>query len=321
MEVGMSGPDLAELGASKAAIALHYDTGNDFFRLWLDQPTMSYSCALYDDQAEPVAEDLGDVQRRKIDFYLDGVRVIEAGRLLDVGCGWGGALHRAMNRGFGEAVGLTRSEAQADFIEAAPRPGLSVRRESWVDHDPCRPYDAIISIEAFEAFARLGLSPEHKALAYRSFFERCWRWLRPGGCLGLQTIAYNNADASHFDDFIASEVFPQQDLPHLNELAGAFERLFEVVLLRNDPLHYVATLREWMSRLKRHREPAVALVGASEVVRFERYLRLASLMFEIRSCALYRVILRRIDRPQGRPVAQSRGKRDGIPNQAGSPRN
>src|SRR5262249_26437840 len=150
-----------------------------------------------------------------------------------------------------------------------------VRRESWVDHEPDEPYGAIVSVEAFEAFARLGLSPQDKAMAYRSFFERCWHWLRPGGYVGLQTIAYNNADAGQFDDFIATEIFPQQDLPHLKELAGAFERLFEVVVLRNDPLHYVATLREWLSRLKRHRDEGENLVGLPEVVRFERYLRLS----------------------------------------------
>jgi cyclopropane-fatty-acyl-phospholipid synthase len=312
----MSAPNLAELGASKAAIALHYDTGNDFFRLWLDPATMSYSCALYDDATEPGSEELGDAQRRKIDFYLDEARVIEAGRLLDVGCGWGGVLNRALDRGVGEVVGMTLSEAQADFIEVSPRPGLSVRRESWVEHEPDQPYGSIVSVEAFEAFARLRLTPEQKALVYRSFFERCWRWLRPGGHLGLQTIAYNNADAGQFDDFIASEIFPEQDLPHLKELAGAFERLFEVVVIRNDPLHYVATLRDWLSRLKGRRGQAANLVGLPEVVRFERYLRLSAAMFEIRSCALYRLILRRIDRPRGRLVSITRGGDVEPPNEA-----
>jgi cyclopropane-fatty-acyl-phospholipid synthase len=314
----MSTPHLAELCASKQAIALHYDAGNDFFGLWLDRATMSYSCALYENEAEPgEEEDLQDAQQRKIDFYLDGARAIGAERLLDVGCGWGGMLNRALDRGIGEAVGLTLSEAQADFVEEPCRSGLSVYRESWVDHRPEQPYDAIVSIEAFEAFARLGLSAEHKALAYRSFFERCWQWLRPGGHLGLQTITYNNADASQFDDFIASEIFPQQDLPHLRELAGAFERLFEVVLIRNDPAHYVATLRAWLSRLKRQREQAASLVGMPEVVRFERYLRLSACMFEMRNCALYRLILRRIDRPHGRPFSLLSGVSDEQPNQAG----
>ncbi len=294
----MSTTELTELSASRQAIARHYDTSNDFFRLWLDPVTMAYSCALYTDTAELGSEELETAQVRKIDFFLRQTGAAGAERILDVGCGWGGALRRALELGACEAVGLTLSEAQADSIEAKPQPGLRIIREGWAEHTPERPYDAIVSIEAFEAFARLGLPADSKALVYRSFFERCWRWLRPGGCVGLQTIAYNNTDASDFDDFIANEIFPESDLPHLHELAVACERLFEVVLLRNDRLHYVATLHDWLARLKGRRAEALALVGEKTVVRFERYLRLSAFMFETGNCALYRLILRRIDQPR-----------------------
>jgi cyclopropane-fatty-acyl-phospholipid synthase len=294
----MSTPALSELSASRQAIALHYDTSNDFFRLWLDPATLAYSCALYADTAEPGSENLETAQQRKLDFFLRGAGVTDAERILDVGCGWGGALRRALELGARQVTGLTLSEAQADYIEANPCRGLRVLRMGWAEHTPERPYDAIVSIEAFEAFARLGLAPEHKALAYRSFFERCWGWLRPGGYVGLQTIAYNNAGASDFDTFIASDIFPEQDLPHLRELAVACERLFEIVLLRNDRLHYVATLRDWLYRLKGRRARALDLVGEATVVRFERYLRLSAFMFETGNCALYRLILRRIDEPR-----------------------
>jgi cyclopropane-fatty-acyl-phospholipid synthase len=297
----MSTPALTELSASRQAIALHYDTSNDFFRLWLDPQTLAYSCALYADDREPGGEPLESAQQRKIDFFLRGAGAVGAARVLDVGCGWGGALRRALELRTCEAVGLTLSAAQADFIEAERRPGLRVLRESWAEHTPERPYDAIVSIEAFEAFARLGLPPDQKALAYRSFFERCWRWLRPGGGLGLQTIAYNNADARDFDDFIASEIFPEQDLPHLQELAAACQGLFEVIMLRNDRLHYAATLRDWLARLKARRAEALALVAEPMVVRFERYFRLSAFMFETGNCALYRLVLRRIDQPRARP--------------------
>jgi cyclopropane-fatty-acyl-phospholipid synthase len=305
----MSAPALTELSASKQAIALHYDTSNDFFQLWLDPATLAYSCALYGDGAQPEPEDLETAQLRKIDFYLRGAGAVGARRILDIGCGWGGVLRRALELGASEAVGLTLSEMQAGFIESAPRAGLCVRRESWAVHVPQRPYDAIVSVEAFEAFARLGLAPEHKALVYRTFFERCWDWLRPGGCVGLQTIAYSNADAGDFDDFIATEIFPEQDLPHLKELAAGFEGLFEVVLLRNDRSHYVATLQDWLARLKRRRPEALALVGEPTVVRFERYLRLSSFMFEVGTCGLYRLILRRIDQPRAaRPFVRPSAK-------------
>jgi cyclopropane-fatty-acyl-phospholipid synthase len=281
------------LGASPQAIALHYDTGNDFFRLWLDE-TMSYSCALWPE--EPAADEgLEASQLRKIDFHVCQAGAAGAERVLDVGCGWGGVLRRLIDHhGVHQAVGLTLSKAQAGWVAARPRPGLEVRLEAWADHVPERPYDAVISVEAFEAFARLGLSPEEKLSAYRTFFLRCRDWLRPGGRLSLQTIAYETTDARDFDSFIAAEIFPEQDLPHLREIAAAAERLFEVVRLRNDRLQYVRTLRAWRARLRARRAEALRLVGEAEVVRFERYLRLSAAMFESGNCSLYRIAFRRL---------------------------
>jgi cyclopropane-fatty-acyl-phospholipid synthase len=223
-------------------------------------------------------------------------------RVLDVGCGWGGLLRRLVDHHrVRHAVGLTLSRAQAGWIADQPRRGLEVRQEAWAEHSPEQPYDAIISVEAFEAFARLGLPAEQKLHAYRTFFGRCRDWLRPGGCLSLQTIAYGSTDANHFDSFIATEIFPEQDLPHLREIATAAEGFFEFVLLENDRAGYGRTLRTWLARLKAHRPEAVGLVGETTVVRFERYLRLSTFMFESGACDLYRIVLRRREGlPRGR---------------------
>ncbi len=86
------------------------------------------------------------------------------------------------------------SEQQARRVVKARLPGVVVRLEAWEDHVPDEPYDAVISIGAFEHFARPEWTEEEKVAAYRAFFGRCHDWLVPGGSISLQTIAYGNLD-------------------------------------------------------------------------------------------------------------------------------
>jgi cyclopropane-fatty-acyl-phospholipid synthase len=279
-------------GASVEAIEAHYDLGNDFFQLWLDE-SMTYTCALW---AGP-EDTLEAAQARKIDFLLECAGARGANRLLDVGCGWGGAMKRAVSHfGVQHAHGLSLSRSQSEWV---PAPGVTVAVENWLDHRPDAPYDAIISVEAFEAFAKLGLPPDQKAAVYRRYFESCHAWLAPGGSMALQTIAYGNSGPEDFDAFIATEIFPESDLPTLAELGTAISRRFELVALHNRRHDYARTLREWLARLKRQRARAVDVVGEAVVVRFERYLRLSIYMFEKGTCDLYQLHLRRIDQPRG----------------------
>jgi cyclopropane-fatty-acyl-phospholipid synthase len=200
-------------------------------------------------------------------------------------------------------VGLTLSDAQAQWIDEKRAPEVTARVESWADHVPTSRYDAIVSIEAFEAFAKLRLPADDKLRVYRTFFERCHDWLRSGGRLSLQTIAYGNSGPEDFADFIANDVFPESDLPKLHEIAEAVERRFEVETLVNHRDHYARTLRCWRERLLAARDTAVREVGEPVVERYEEYLRLSEYMFSAGTCDLLRIGLRRIDHP--RPTRRS----------------
>jgi cyclopropane-fatty-acyl-phospholipid synthase len=283
-------------GASTEAVRFHYDVGNDFYRLWLD-PSMTYTCALFAEGE--TEEDLHAAQLRKIDYHIANAAAAGAARVLDVGCGWGAMLRRLVSRhGVSRAVGLTLSRAQADWLAQEPDPRVEARVESWTEHRPEAPYDAIVSIEAIEAFARLGLSSQEKIDVYRDLFARCHAWLRPGGGVALQAIVYGNSGPEDFDEFIATQIFPDSDLPSPAEIAAAIERRFEMLSLVNDREHYVRTLRAWLGRLRSRRDEAVGLVGEETVRRYEHYLRLCIYMFASGSCDLYRIALRRIDRPR-----------------------
>ena len=287
-------------GASLEAIQQHYDVGNDFYRLWLDD-SMTYSAALWDERVED--DDLASAQARKVDFHVRQARAQGAARVLDVGCGWGAVVRSLVTRhGAGKAVGLTLSQAQADWISAFGLPQVEVRVESWAQHRPAAPYDAIISIGAFEHFARWGVTRAEKVEGYRAFFKRCHEWLRPGGWMSLQSIAYGQVTSQEairampVSQFLARVIFPESDIPALPEISDATEGLFEIVQLLNHREHYARTSRVWLGNLRANRRQAVALVGETVTAQYERYLDIWANSFELGTQALLRLALRRIDR-------------------------
>lgn len=265
----------------------HYDTGNEFYRLWLD-PTLTYSCALWDD-----ASSLAEAQIHKLDYHVEQARAARAARVLDIGCGWGSLLERlTVVHGVGRAVGITLSEAQVKYVEARALAGVEVRLESWADHQSAEPYDAIISIGAVEHFVRPETPSDERIRIYRHFFDSCRALLRPGGFLSLQCISYG---MGRFRASAMASIFPESDLPRLVELVEAMERRFEIVRLRNDPRDYSRTGRIWLDAIRRNREEIVSLVGAGRTLEYERFLSGGIKGYDAGVFNLYRMTLRRVD--------------------------
>ena len=219
-------------GGTEAAIQHHYDVSNAFYALWLDE-TLTYSCGLWGDGDDP--DDLLAAQRRKIDYHLEASGISQARHVLDIGCGWGSLLERALTHPRVEtATGLTLSDAQFQHIAARDRIGLRICKESWTSHQPVTKYDAIVSIGAFEHFASPGDSTAEKVGLYREFFRKCRSWMRPDGAMSLQTIAYGTMRPHEANEFISTQIFPDSELPQPHEIVEATSGLFELTLLRND---------------------------------------------------------------------------------------
>jgi cyclopropane-fatty-acyl-phospholipid synthase len=275
-------------GASKKAIQYHYDVGNDFYHLWLDD-TKTYTCALWDG-----ARTLQEAQEQKLDYHIREAGAAGGRRVLDIGCGWGPALTRMVrHHGVGHAVGLTLSQAQADYIATLDDAQIEVKVQSWFDHVPAESYDAIVSIGAFEHFARPDMSHSEKLSGYRSFFDRCHAWLRPGGRMSLQTIAYENSDRGDFHPFITEKIWPETDLPRLGDIVAVTERKFEIVRLRNDRADYVRTCGEWISRLKEHQKEITVLVGEDVFQKYVHWLKLSMIGFHTGTMSLLRITFQR----------------------------
>jgi cyclopropane-fatty-acyl-phospholipid synthase len=283
-------------GASSQAIQHHYDIGNEFYALWLDS-TLSYSGAMW----KP-GNDLETAQLRKIDYHIEQSGAAGAELVLDVGCGWGGLLKRLVKtHKVKKAVGLTLSQAQAEWVSSLNIPNIEVYTESWSEHQPEKLYDSIISIGAFEHFAKLESSGEERIQGYRDFFMRCREWLKPGGRMSIQTFAYGSirsredAQRTSGTQFLAKQIFPETDPPTLADIIAASEGVFEIELLRNDRKDYAKTCLEWIARLKARRDEAIKLVGEEVFARYKQYLQLSTIGFDRGYLALYRITFSRID--------------------------
>lgn len=233
---------------SKKNIHAHYDIGNAFYRLWLDE-SMTYSSALFGDGIDAadasVADDhavLERAQHAKNARILDELALDAGGRVLEIGCGWGGFAQAAAAQGLG-VHGLTLSNEQLDLarerIAAAghdERVSIEIRDYRDVDTQ----YDGIVSVEMFEAVGE----------QYWSDYFRCLkRSLKPGGRAVVQTITI---DEMLFDayrkssDFIQQYIFPGGMLPSKDAFAKAAQRAGLVIVGSHPFGHdYARTLLVW----------------------------------------------------------------------------
>jgi cyclopropane-fatty-acyl-phospholipid synthase len=282
-------------GATQEAIEHHYDVGRDFYALWLDERKV-YSCALWPDGLD---DDLEAAQVAKLAWHVDAAAAGGTGRVLDVGCGWGAMVrYLTEERSVGHATGLTLSSDQASSITESDR--IEVRLEDWRDHQPADPYDAIVSIGAFEHFTRPELTVVERRAVYATFFNRCADWLSPGGRLSLQTIAYEDYDEATgaVSSFFTDEIFPESALPHLSDIIDASDPRFRLVAYRSDAAHYEHTLHLWQRRLEERKDEAMSLVDRATYRRYLRYLRVSRAMFDRRTTTLYRLAFERRPTPR-----------------------
>lgn len=221
-------------GSARRNISAHYDLGNEFYRLWLDE-TMTYSSALFE-----AGDDLASAQRRKYDRIIDGLSS-ESGRLLEVGCGWGGFAERALERGDFEPKGLTLSQEQAGFA----RQRLGERAEIALQdyRDERGHYEHVVSIEMFEAVGEK---------YWPAYFGKLSELLAERGRAMVQTITVAER---YFDryrrggDMIRSFIFPGGMLPSPTRFQAEAKRAGLLVEDSYSFGHdYARTLTDWLAR-------------------------------------------------------------------------
>jgi cyclopropane-fatty-acyl-phospholipid synthase len=256
-------------------IHAHYDLSDDFFGLFQD-PSRIYSCAYF----EPADVTLEEAQLAKVDLHLDRLDLRPGMTLLDIGCGWGATLKRAIERHDVNVIGLTLSRNQH---------AASVRLLDQVDTDRSRrvllrgweefdePVDRILSIEAFEHF---GFE------RYDDFFENGFAILPDDGRMTIQSNVCYHPDeflargiplsfrVLRFIKFMVTDIFPGARLPTSQMMrdhgANAGFAVDEPLSLRS---HYVKTLNLWADALEANKSTAIEIQSERVYDNYMKYLR------------------------------------------------
>ncbi len=239
---------------SRKNIAAHYDLGNEFFRLFLDE-TMMYSSATF---TRPEMS-LHEAQLARLDGICRKLDLRPGEHVVEIGTGWGGfALHAAQNYGC-KVTTTTISQEQYNLArERVSQAGLDSRIEVICSdyRDLCGSYDKLVSIEMIEAIG-------HRY--FDTYFAQCSRLLKPQGAMLLQAITiadqrYESAKRSV--DFIQRYIFPGSCLPSVSALSASIARASDMRVFHLEDIgpHYARTLHEWRRNLLANL-PAIRALG------------------------------------------------------------
>ncbi|MBJ7336739.1 cyclopropane mycolic acid synthase family methyltransferase [Mycolicibacterium sp.] len=256
-------------------IQAHYDLSDDFFGVFQD-PTRKYSCAYF---TGPDAT-LSEAQIANVDQHLERLDLKPGMTLLEVGCGWGLTLQRAMEKYDVNVIGLTLSKNQQAYCEQLlgkldSGRKFDVRLEGWEQFNS--PVDRIVSIEAFEHF---GFE------RYDDFFKMCFDVMPDDGRMTIQSsVGYHPDDLqargrkltfemARFIKFMITEIFPGGRIPSTKMMVERGEKagfvVPETLSLRN---HYIKTLGIWAAALENHKDEAIAATDEENYNRYMKYLK------------------------------------------------
>jgi cyclopropane-fatty-acyl-phospholipid synthase len=258
-----------------ADIQAHYDLSDEFFGLFQD-PSRTYSCAYFarDDMT------LEEAQIAKADLNLDLLDLKPGMTLLDIGCGWGATMKRALEKYDVNVIGLTLSKNQHAYCEELLA-GVDTERShkvllrGWEQFS--EPVDRIVSIEAFEHF---GFE------RYDDFFKNTYALLPDDGRMAIQSsTAFHPEDyhargkkltfvVARFIKFIITEIFPGGRIPTAKMMVAHGEKAgFVVPEYLSLQTHYVRTLRTWADTLESNRDAALEVTTEEVYDRYMKYLR------------------------------------------------
>jgi cyclopropane-fatty-acyl-phospholipid synthase len=274
---------------SRRNIHAHYDLGNRFYKLWLDE-TMNYSSAWFEGD---LSRNLPQAQHAKVARALREAGVRRGERMLEIGCGWGAVAEAATLQGVAQVVGVTLSTEQLAYAQErmaqlpqAARADLRLQDYRDIQDGP---FDAIVSIEMFEAVGQQ---------YWGQYFETLRRNLKPGRKACIQTITIRDDLFARYlksSDFIQQYIFPGGVLPSPSAFrAEARKAGLEVVNELAFGRDYAETLRRWRQAFLSQDEQVLRLGFDGRFLRiWEFYLAYCEAAFDTGNTDVMQFTLRR----------------------------
>jgi len=273
---------------SKKNIHEHYDLGNDFYKLFLDE-SMTYSCAYF----EGNNNDLNKAQIAKYDRLCKKLKIKESDNVLEIGCGWGGFAEYAASQYGCNVTGITISKEQLNYAkERINKSGLS-KKVTFLFEDYRKvegKFDKIVSIEMMEAVGDAYLE---------EYFRQCHQLLKPEGLLGLQIITCPDSryeDLRKGNDWTQKHIFPGSLLLAQHRVAQAMNRVGTLFLHSWEEFseNYSRTLMAWHERFNESL-PEVCAMGFDEnfIRKWNYYLCYCSAGFSMRNVGVAQAIYTR----------------------------
>lgn len=250
------------LAQAKTNARAHYGLGAEFYRLWLDEPLMMYTCGYWPEGTQTLEQ----AQHNKIDHVCRKLQLRPGERFVDIGCGFGGFLFRAWETCGASGTGLNTTTEQVNWLrDEVERRGLAadikLREADFREVDG--PYDKVVSIGVLEHAGRDQLAEVIRAHA---------DFLKPGGLGMLHFIGHVSRRETEL--FIRKHVFPGGWIPALADVLVEMERCgLEVVDIENLRRHYALTLDAWAERFERRWPEIQALDPQRFNERFHRVWR------------------------------------------------